>query len=617
MAESGLSQPVTASAPVPSTTAATPAPAPAQTPVPPSAAPNRFQPPKPPPKENPFVYLGIPQWVFDYRPKMPGPKMSVFMAVTIGSTAAYVYDRRECKRIQQEYIDKVKWMSEDSLETTDMARKVRVLAARVPEDGTTDRSTKWFKRYMRPYFVAAGIDFEIKTGINPGGLGRTLITEIRAKRLVEASKASPQGLPSGAKSPFAPGSELGFVLDDREEAHEANLLDGGLVVLGRGALKEYLWSLKKGYGQAIDLKEEARLQGLGIGSTERRRDSKGEREEELLVRELEKEDALKPNAPFDIIEPDPVSSVSLGDNDHDSSTPSSSTSVGGFAAAYAPYRTLAPSPAPAKPATSDPSDQQPLILPPRQLPPQPPLLLVPFSHAFGVRQWPSKMLHFFNHRSDVRHGAELAMAVILKETRPFEQPVNRIPDTNNLAGMLDLDFVDEIRRGEHKDTKLEDGVETCATGSRDLDLCLETDELPSHFYRSYREMPKGHEFRRREFYEELKPRLQKARELANGRTPTSAEEKYPPKIESELRKERVDKEMRWRWELEGWAVQRSGSGIAWDEKWSLGGESPFKVFLPATEQSMEKLEREKNTWNALQSAKEQEREARWASTYTM
>lgn len=96
-----------------------------------------------------FVYLGIPQAVLDWRPKMPGPKMTVFLAVTAGLTGAYIYDRRECKRIQQDYIDKVRWMREQTLESDELARRIKVYGARVPEDGELERSSKWFKRYMR------------------------------------------------------------------------------------------------------------------------------------------------------------------------------------------------------------------------------------------------------------------------------------------------------------------------------------------------------------------------------------------------------------------------------------------------------------------------------------
>lgn len=396
------------------------------------------------------------------------------------------------------------------------------------------------------------------------------------------------------------------MLDERDDAREANELDGGLVLLGRGALKEYLWALKKGYGEDIDLKEEARLQGLGIGSTEKRKDSKSEREEELLVRELEREDDANPNAPFNVREPD--APAGLGDLDGaDAAAPAPAHPASTLStASYAPYRSITPStPTPSEPKATAYPDSHPLILPGRNIPPQPPLTLVPFSHPFGVRQWPQKMLHFFNHRADVRQGGEIALSILLNKTRPFAPPVNR-DALNNLEGTLDLAFVDEVRRGLHNDAKLEEGVRT---GSADLDFLAESDEYPSHFLGSYREMPKNHEYRATGFYKELEPRLVKARELADGRTPTSAEQKNPPKMESELRKERLDKEMRWRWELEGWAVARSGSGIAWDDKWTsnAGGESPFRVVIPVSNDDKENMRRAKARWVDAEARKEQER----------
>lgn len=75
--------------------------------------------------------------------------MTVFLAVTAGLTGAYVYDRSECKRLQQDYIDKVRWMREQTLESDELARRIKVYGARVPEDGELERSSKWFKRYMR------------------------------------------------------------------------------------------------------------------------------------------------------------------------------------------------------------------------------------------------------------------------------------------------------------------------------------------------------------------------------------------------------------------------------------------------------------------------------------
>ena len=75
--------------------------------------------------------------------------MSVFLLFTASLTTLYAYDRTECKRIQKEYMDKVRWMSEQQLDSHEFARKIKVLGARFPDDGELERSTKWFKRYMR------------------------------------------------------------------------------------------------------------------------------------------------------------------------------------------------------------------------------------------------------------------------------------------------------------------------------------------------------------------------------------------------------------------------------------------------------------------------------------
>lgn len=75
--------------------------------------------------------------------------MSVFLLFTASLTSLYAYDRNECKKLQKEYMDKVRWMSEQKLDSYEFPRKVRVLGARVPDDGELERSSKWFKRYMR------------------------------------------------------------------------------------------------------------------------------------------------------------------------------------------------------------------------------------------------------------------------------------------------------------------------------------------------------------------------------------------------------------------------------------------------------------------------------------
>ncbi|GAA5969971.1 hypothetical protein JCM11641_000214 [Rhodosporidiobolus odoratus] len=567
----------------------------------------RTLPSKPPKPTNPFVYLGIPQFVLEWRPSMPGPKMGAFLLFSASLTGAYVFDRRETKRIQKEYVDKVKFLSEETLPTEERARRLKIYGARVPEDGELERSAKWFKRYMRPILVASGTDYILKIGTNPGGLGRTLVHDIRARRITEAAQQQP-GTVLLSNSPQA---NVNAVLAERDLVDSASeQRDGSIVLLGRGALKEYLWALRKGWGQPIDLREEAKLEGLGLGANERRKDGRWEREEEILLRELEAEDERAPNGgPFDEkAVPESLASAASTLSPEDADAPPSSQPVSFLSPSYSSFRPVSPTPAAPSPA-DPPAVEEPLLLPAAPVPAQPPLLLVPFNYPFGIRTWFPKLLHFWNHRSDARLGGEMALSLILNETRSFDPPRNRTPE-GNLDGMLDETFVQEVRVGEHHLSEMDDGV---PTGSKDLDFLSNTDELPQHFKKNYRNLPKGHEYYRRSYYtDDLPPRLQTARELARGeREPTSAETNYPPKIESELRKERLDKELRWRRELEGWAIQRAGSGVAWEEGW----EDKLKVVqTPPSEAAIAELTRRKEEWEEVKKRVDDEREARWKAT---
>ncbi|GAA6006350.1 hypothetical protein JCM11491_004923 [Sporobolomyces phaffii] len=558
----------------------------------------RTLPPAAPKPTNPFVYLGIPQAVLDWRPSRPGPKMSVFILVTASLTSLYAYDRNECKRLQKEYMDKVRWMSEEKLDSHEFPRKVKVLGARVPDDGELERSAKWFKRYMKPILVASGTDYVLKIGTNPGGLARTLIHEFRGRRITQAAHE----IPGSVMLVNDAQSNVNAVLAEKDLEEEQREASGATVILGRGALKEYLWALKKGYGEPIDLREEAKLEGLGLGNNERRKDGRWEREDELMSRELEKEDDKNPNAPFE--EKLPVGLQDLGVDDAES-VPTEAQPVNFLS--YSPYRPITPSPSHSSASVSAPAPEAPLVLPASEIPAQPPLLLVPFTCPFGIRTWPSKIAHFWNHRQDVKLGGEYALALLLSQTRPFDSPKVRSPE-GFVQGLIDEEVVAAVRRGEMHESTMENGL---TTGSKDLDFLADLEERPEHFKKGYRTMPKGHEYHRRTYYsDDLPPRLKTARELASGsRPPTSTEEKYPPKIESELRKERLDKELRWRRELEGWAIQRAGSGLAWIE----GTEDKLKVIeAPVDERAKEDLARRAQEWNETKKRVEEDRERMWA-----
>lgn len=93
-------------------------------------------------------HTGIPA-SFLRRPRLPSPKVSIFLATVAGITGAWYYDRRQCKLIRQEYIDKVKHLADEPLPTWDRSRKVMVYACKWPGDEQHHSSLKWFKQYIK------------------------------------------------------------------------------------------------------------------------------------------------------------------------------------------------------------------------------------------------------------------------------------------------------------------------------------------------------------------------------------------------------------------------------------------------------------------------------------
>lgn len=76
--------------------------------------------------------------------------------VVASGVSLYVYDRRECKRLQQEYIARVEPYGKQLLGPQELPRKVLVLTSRVPEDVEWDRGLKYFRRYVKVRLVSLG-----------------------------------------------------------------------------------------------------------------------------------------------------------------------------------------------------------------------------------------------------------------------------------------------------------------------------------------------------------------------------------------------------------------------------------------------------------------------------
>lgn len=214
------------------------------------------------------------------------------------------------------------------------------------------------------------------------------------------------------------------------------------------------------------------------------------------------------------------------------------TTAGDTAPASPNYTNLSflsrPPPTPAAPAAAAPA---PFAIPdswhaaPVQLPAQPPILLVPFHNHLGFKQIPFMIYDWFTESKRVQAGAEAAYALLTNEIRPFVGPEEG-------AASPDTAF----------DTKAE-----------------------SYYKNRYEGLPERTEQARKDYYKDLAPRLESARQFARGERGLTDEEKKSDKpivTEDALREERRKKELRWLGAIEGFEIVRPETPTAWDPKWN-------------------------------------------------
>jgi import inner membrane translocase subunit TIM54 len=331
--------------------------------------------------------------------------------------------------------------------------------------------------------VAAAIDYEPVPSPLPGSITRQIQSQILSKRRqnLHLDQVDPTTLPG--------------VLSTPEEA-ERREVEGGVIVVGRSSLKEYLEGLKRGWNRGVDKWDwEEEIQ------EKIRNDGVFDPPEPLVEPTIHQEGELEVTPPVNPLPAKPIGGL-------------------GF---------LSRPPAPLPPSSTLPRlENQTQSIPPQYhtppatLPPHPPLLLVPFTHHLGFKQFPNMIYSFFTEHHRVRSGAEAALALIQGPTRPFF--------TN------DLDF--ERKSEEYYPKWYKDTVERTSQS-------------------------------RKEYYEKLETRLKDARDFADGKREMTKVEEKAAKVttENELREERKKREMRWIGTEDGYEIVKPDSQIAWDEKW--------------------------------------------------
>lgn len=306
-------------------------------------------------------------------------------------------------------------------------------------------------------------------------------------------------------------------INETAEQAAARVLQGGSVIVGRMTFKEYMEGLRRGWSEPPEKVDR----------------------EELIAHVLE-EDGV-----FEL--PEETNNFS-SDVDGEPIPTKSRLMSSQNAQSFSPLKLLTSSPSS---VSSTATGLNPTVVsPPERIPPQTPLLLVPFTNFIGFRQIPLMIVDFFNQRSKVEAGAKAAYKLIMGETRPISAPLTVSPDFQPAPEPL---FSPEST------TKL---AEPKATTDLDFDRLSE-----SYYQSSVSKFLANIQKAREEYYNELPKRLATARALARGeREPTKDELSYPPPSEVELRAERLKKELRWRGDEEGWKIVRPEAEVAWDER---------------------------------------------------
>ncbi|KAH9997576.1 inner membrane protein import complex subunit Tim54-domain-containing protein [Russula vinacea] len=185
-------------------------------------------------------YTGIPPSWLDKRPRLPSRNWLIFLSVTQSLIALYAYDRHQSRKIRQEYVDRVKHLAEDPLQSHDFPRTVTVYGAKWPGDEDWDRAPRYFRKYVKPIFVAAAIDYSIIAGKRHGDLAIRVANDIKTERRVAL----------GLDPPLVSAPSL--LARGMAEAKRRRLLEGGTVIVGRPAFKEYMAGLRRGWTESIE-----------------------------------------------------------------------------------------------------------------------------------------------------------------------------------------------------------------------------------------------------------------------------------------------------------------------------------------------------------------------------
>jgi import inner membrane translocase subunit TIM54 len=358
------------------------------------------------------------------------------------------------------------------------------------------------------------------------------------------------------------------------EDRERRRIQGGAIIIGRHTLKEYMQGLKDGYMNGIVREDREKvvervLEGDGVFETK----------EEIEAKKVEAEERAR-NMMSNTGEAAPVvnNPVNLS---------AMSFMNRPMVPTPTPTPTSVPSTPPVDPLTLLPSHAH---LPPAPLPEQPTMLLVPWINHLGFKQVPYMIWDLFTERYKYKIGGEAGLKLIFGEKREFIG--GRVSEVGSgvESGMGQEKMLQDMATESKSSTFTSN---SSPSGPSDLDFDLDAE---GYYKKAFNETHSRIQKNRESYYSELKTRLATARELASGtREPTADEQARPPTTESELRQERLKREVRWMNEEQGYEVVKKGQPVTWDGRWeswlNVYGDVPAERYpaLPVEEKQQEEV----------------------------
>ncbi|WWD22831.1 hypothetical protein CI109_107325 [Kwoniella shandongensis] len=336
-------------------------------------------------------HTGLPRSVLLYKPRLPSRNWLIFWTILGSVSATYYYDRSECKRIKKETISRVEAHGQEPLPggSLGVPRQVVVWGGKWGGDDDEDRALRHFRKYVKPYLVAAGIDYHLPTSPLHGSITRQVHAQILSTR------RQALGL-----EPIPPRLDLPGVLSPDEVRQKE--LEGGIVLVGRQSLKEFTEGLRRGWMGGVDewdweKEVEAKLKNDGVFEPKLEEMGQVESEEKLV----------DPAATAAVTSPETTGG----------GAPSPSKPIGGLGFLSRPT----PPVHDISSTTTNSTSQIPQHwhVPPSPLPAQPPILLLPFVSHVGFTQIPNMIASWFNERHRVLAGSQAAIALIESTTRPL------------------------------------------------------------------------------------------------------------------------------------------------------------------------------------------------------